>query len=479
MTLLPGRRPGDRRVRIARIRPEVVEVAAHRRARRPIPPPLALVLGFAALIAVGSVLLALPWSSSGGAWTDPVTALFTATSAVCVTGLAVVDTGTYWSPVGQVVVYLLIQLGGLGIATSSTLLLVIAIGRRTGLRDRVLAAESTGSANLGSAVPLLRRVVVFALVAQAIGAAVLAAWRVAQGDGIVDAGWWGVFHAAAAFNNAGFDLSGGFRSLVPYAEEPLVLGTIAALIIVGGLGFAIIADVVAQRNRARRLALETKIVLAGTLTLLVGGALAVAFAEWSNPDTLGALPPAARVMNAAFLSVTSRTAGFNTVDMGALQPLTLFLVIGLMFVGGASGSTAGGVKVNTVGVLLVAVLSVVRGAPSATAFGRRIPHAVVYRSLAVGLLGAGIVFGAALALQIAAPVVAGTSFDAVLFEAVSAFGTVGLSTGITPELPDPARLVLVATMFAGRLGPLTLVLALASRARRVAARPAAESLRIG
>jgi trk system potassium uptake protein len=286
--------------------------------------------------------------------------------------------------------------------------------------------------------------------------------------------WWSLFHAGSAFNNAGFDTNGGFRSLTADAQDPVLLGTIAALIVAGGLGYAIVADVNVRR-RWRRLALETKIVLSSTLVLLVGGTVFIAAAEWTNPATLGALPEGSRILNAAFLSVSARTAGFNSVDMGVLQPQTLFLVIALMFVGGASGSTAGGIKVNSLGVLLVAAISVARGMPSATAFGRRIPHTAVYRALAVTLLGAILVFGSTLLLEIASD----AGFIEVLFEAVSAFGTVGLSTGITPSLSEPALLVLAIAMFAGRLGPLTLVLALAARARPVAIRPAVESLRIG
>jgi trk system potassium uptake protein TrkH len=474
MTLLPGRRPGDRRVRVGRVRPEIVEVAPRRRRRRPIPPPLAVVLGFAALIAVGTVLLALPPASADGSWTNPVTTLFTATSAVCVTGLVVVDTATHWSPFGQLVILALIELGGFGIATSSTLLLVLAIGRRTGLRDRLAVKESTGTRDLGAVMPALRRIAFFTIAVQAVGAAVLYVGRLAAGDDPLASAWWSIFHAGSAFNNAGFDIVGGFRSLVPYNEDPVVLTTIAVLIVLGGLGFAIAADV-GERRGWRRLTLETKIVLVLTAILLVGGAVFVGAAEWDNPATLGSLSPAARAMNAAFLSVSARTAGFNSVDTGLLLPPTLFVVMALMFIGGASGSTAGGIKVNSLGVLVVAVLSVARGNPSAGAFGRRVPHTVVYRALAVATLGVIIVFAGTLAVEIATE----DALVGVLFEAVSAFGTVGLSTGITPGLPEPALLVLVLVMFAGRLGPLTLVVALAARARPVASRPAVESLRIG
>jgi trk system potassium uptake protein TrkH len=474
MTLLPGRRPADRRVRVARVRPEVVEVGPRRRRRRPIPPPLAVAAGFAALIAVGTLLLALPLASAAGSWTSPVAALFTATSAVCVTGLVVVDTGTYWSPFGEIVILGLIQLGGFGIATSATLLLALAIGRRTGLRDRLAVREATGTQELGDVLPALRRIALFTIVVQALGAAVLFASRLAAGEDPLGSAWWGIFHAVAAFNNAGFDIVGGFRSLVPYNQDPVVLGTIAVLIVLGGLGFAIAADVGARRGW-RRLAMETKLVLAATAVLLAAGTVFIAAAEWDNPATLGDLPPAARALNAAFLSVSARTAGFNSVDTGLLLPQSLFLVMALMFVGGASGSTAGGIKVNSLGVLAAAVLSVARGNPSAGAFGRRVPHTVVYRALAVATLGVIIVFAGTLAVEILTE----AALVEVLFESVSAFGTVGLSTGITPNLPEPALLVLVLVMFAGRLGPLTLVLSLSARARPVTSRPAIESLRIG
>ena len=474
MTLLPGRRPGDRRVHIARVRPEVVEVAPRRPLRKPVPPALLVMGGFAALIAIGSALLALPISNAAGTWNDPVIALFTATSAVCVTGLVVVDTATHWSPFGQAVIYVLVQVGGFGIAATSTLLLVLAIGRRSGLRDRLLVQEATGTPGLGAAMPFLRRLAVYTLVAQGVGVAVFLADRLAQGLDPLSAVTWSVFHTAMAFNTAGFDLSGGFRSLTLYAEEPVVLVTTMVLVILGGLGYAILADVGFKR-RWRRFALETKIVVLLSTVLFVGGAAFFIVGEWSNPATLGALPEGARIVNGAFLSVTARSSGFNTVDTAGLEIHTLFVLLALMFIGGASGGTAGGIRVNTLGVLLVAVVSVGRGSPSAQAFGRRIPHAVVYRALAVALLGVLVVFAGALVLEVTAEL----GFIRILFEVISAFGTCGLSLGVSPELDDPGRIVIVLAMYMGRLGPLTLVLALTARARPVAFRPAVESPRIG
>jgi trk system potassium uptake protein TrkH len=267
---------------------------------------------------------------------------------------------------------------------------------------------------------------------------------------------------------------GDFRSLTGYAADPAVLLTIAGLVLLGALGFAIVGDIAAKRSW-QRLALETKVVVTTFAGLVIGGALLIGAFEWNNPATLGALQPADRVVNAIFTSAAARTAGFNTVPISEMLDVSLLILIPLIFIGGASGSTAGGIKVNTFTVLLVAIISTARGIPSATAFGRRIPHVVVYRAMAVALLSVAAVFGVTLALELTG---AGGLIDRA-FEAVSALATVGLTTGLTGTLPPAAQLVLVAAMFAGRLGPLTLVLALTARARPVSHRPAVETLRIG
>ncbi len=446
-----------------------------RRVRRPPSPAAVLIVGFAVVIAIGTVVLMLPQSSADGTWTRPLDALFTATSAVCVTGLVVLDTGTHWSSFGHVVIMALIQVGGFGFMTGSTLLLFLLIGRRTGLRDRILVQASTGVPELGSVTTLVKRIAAFTLIVEGAGAVVLAGAFAADGAPLGRAAWWGVFHSISAFNNAGFDLIGGFRSLTDYADDPWILGPIGVLLVTGGLGYAIVGDAFAKR-RWNRFALETKIVLLTSLALAVGGALAIGIFEWSNPRTLGALPEVQRPLNALFESVTLRTAGFSALDTSGLIEASLFVVMALMFIGGASGSTAGGIKVNTFSILLVAIISTARGLPSAAAFGRRIPHILIYRALSVALLSIAIAFAVGLLLELTAPT---ASFVQVMFESISAFGTVGASTGITPTLPDPARLVAIAAMFMGRLGPLTLVLALTARARPVRSRPAVETMRIG
>ena len=472
-----GRRPGDRRVRVERQRPELITVKAPRRMRKAPSPALSLLGLFAILIAVGTVLLMLPFATASGETTRFLDALFTATSAACVTGLVVLDTATHWSAFGQVVILTLIQLGGFGIMTGSTLLLFLFL-RRTTLRDRILVTESLGGLQLGTVTTIVKRIAIFTLACELVGAVILSISFMAGPEagprwhplGI----WWGIFHSISAFNNAGFDLTGGFRSLIPFRDDWVVLLTVGTLLVLGGLGFAVVGDAVARRRWAR-MALETKLVLATTAALLVGGAILIGFTEWSNPVTLGAMPPEQRFLNAFFESATLRTAGFTALDTGALIDETLFLVMALMFIGGASGSTAGGIKVNTFAVLLIAITSTVRGDPSATAFGRRIQHGIVYRALAVALLAIAWVFVVGLGLSLTT----NATFVQTLFEAVSAFGTVGASTGITPELSDPARVITSIAMFVGRLGPLTLVLALAARAHAVSYRPAVETVRIG
>lgn len=471
-----GRRLGDDRVRIERIRTAEYSATEAPKKRRPLPAPLILILGFAVLIAIGTALLALPAASASGQATPLLDALFTATSAVCVTGLIVVDTGTHWSGFGQVVILALIQIGGFGFMTSSTLLLLLVVRRRTRLRDRVLVQETMGAAELGDVTGLVKRVAIFTLIAEGIGAVVLT--LAYAGDHVAGPHplWFGIFHAVSGFNNAGIDLLGsvGQISLRGLQTDYLMLGTLGTLIMLGGLGYAIVEDVVRHRRWAR-LALETKVVLVATAALVIVGGSALALLEWNNPQTLGALSVEQRIFGAAFESLTLRTAGFSAFDTSALLQPSLFIVMALMFIGGASGSTAGGIKVNTFSVLMIAILSTARGLPSAQAFGRRIEHVVVYRALAVALLSIAFLFAIALALELTTD----ASFVDVLFEAISAFSTNGASRGITAGLSDAAHVVLIMAMFIGRLGPLALVIGLTARRRPVSYRHAVESIRIG
>jgi trk system potassium uptake protein TrkH len=430
------------------------------------------VYGFCGFIALGAAILTLPVASADAHWTPVLDALFTSTSAVCVTGLVVVDTGRYWSTFGQVIILVLVQLGGFGFMTSSTLLLLL-MRREATLRERTLLRESLGSGGIGSAWQLARNIIVFTLVVEAIGALILSIafmGEVEPGQAI----WWGVFHAVSAFNNAGFDLVGGFRSLVPFNQQPQILLPIACLIILGGISYTVIADLL-ERSRLVRLALDSKLVLVTSAALVVLGTAGVLFTERSNPETLGDMSLGPRLLNAVFTAVTPRTAGFNSLDTRAITESGLWVLIALMFVGGAAGSTAGGIKVQTFSLLFCAILSAVRGRSEVEAFGRRVPNPQVLRAVAVAMLALAVVFVVAFALTLTEQ----ARFLYLLFEAFSAFGTVGMSTGITPDLTPASRIIVCLTMFAGRLGPLTLVLALAARERRRVYHWPEEAIRIG
>jgi trk system potassium uptake protein TrkH len=355
--------------------------------------------------------------------------------------------------------------------TSSTLLLLL-IGHRVSLRERVLLREALGGGGLGSVLTLARRVLVFTLICETLGVLLLSARFAAEMDPL-QALWWGVFHSVSAFNNAGFDLVGGYRSLIPYSHDPLVLLTTSTLFVVGATSYTAMEDLVKER-RFVHLTLDTKLVVVTMAGLLVAGTLALLFTERANPETLGGMEPGARLLNAYFQAAT-RTAGFSSVDIGKLTDDGLLVMIGLMFVGGASASTAGGIKVQTFSVLLFAILSVSRGQEEVVAFRRRVPTAQVLRALAVALLAVALVFLMTFSLNL-------TERFATLrvaFEAVSAAATVGLSTGITPDTTPAGRVILIVAMFFGRLGPLTLALALAARERHAPYHWPEETIKIG
>ncbi len=467
------RRPGDRVVRRAVARREAIRLPRPRTPRRPRPIAFRLVIGFALLILVGTVLLSLPIASSDGNRVPFVDALFTATSAVCVTGLVVRDTGTSWSFFGQVVILLLIQLGGFGFATSATLLLAL-LGIRPTLRDRLACGMSLGEPGPGGVVRLLRRLAILTLAIELLGALVLLPSGIAATQSLAHGAWWALFHSVSAFNNAGFDIVGGFRSLTPYRQTPEVLLPVSLLALLGALGFAVLIDVWRERRRSR-LTLDTKVVLTTTSALLLIGTALILLFEWDNPRTLGTINLSVRLLDAFFHAVVARTAGFSTLDVSAMKDETLFTMVGLMFIGGASGSVAGGIKVQAFAVLVLAVWTVLRGRPHVAAFGREIPAEFVFRAMTIALLAVALVFVGSLVLSLSEPF----PLLALWFEATSAFGTVGLSMGITPELHMSSKLLVTATMFIGRLGPLIVALTLAERARPQAVRYARTAVALG
>jgi len=435
------------------------------------PSPLLIVFGFAALIILGTFFLVLPASSQTRLPTPIVDALFTATSAACVTGLVVYDTGSHWSFFGQVVILALIQVGGFGFMTSATFLLLL-LGRRLGLRDRLLISESMGLGRLGGLVKIVMWMAIFVLVSELLGAAIFFA-RFVPEDPLGLAIWKSIFHAISAFNNAGFDIFGDFQSLAAYRDDPVTVLTTAALIFLGSISFMVIVDFATRRD-LEHLSLNSKLVLSVTGALLVLGTMLILVTEYANPATLGSDSFFGKILHAFFQTI-SRTAGFSTISIGLASGYTLFFIMILMFIGGATGSTAGGIKVNSFGILMSTIWSAVRGSEHAVAFGREFTAPQIRRALTL-------VFVSSLCISLVTFILTLTErfdFVSLIFESVSAFGTVGYSTGITPALSTAGKLVITTTMFLGRLLPLSLILILNQRQQRTELRYPREIIRIG
>ena len=440
-------------------------------------------LSFALLIIIGTILLMLP-AAANGPRLAPVDALFTATSATCVTGLVVVDTGSRLSLFGQWVVLVLIQCGGLGIMTFSTVLIMLMTGRFSFIQRSVI--QDTFTHRPDTRLPsLVLHVVIFTLVLEAAGAALL----FLRFSGMYHPGralYFAVFHAISAFCNAGFGLYS--QSLMDFSGDPLVSLTMALLIICGGIGFLVMLELKRvlfrshKARRARRLSVHSKLVLTLTALLLTVGTLGFLLYEWNNSMAGLSLP--AKVMAAFFQSVTARTAGFNTLNFGKMANVTLLFTILLMFIGAASGSTGGGIKVNTLGVLFALSRSRLRGEETTSIFRRTLTAETVGRAISVFVVAVIVIYAATMALTVSE---LGTTIHAesrglfleLLFEVVSAFATVGLSVGVTSKLSTLGKLILVVVMFVGRLGPLSIAVALSGREPRSTIQYAEENVMIG
>jgi trk system potassium uptake protein TrkH len=417
-------------------------------------------LTFLLAIALGTGLLMLPVARAGEGGAPFLTALFTATSAVCVTGLIVQDTPAYWSGLGQGIILALFQVGGLGIMSGATLLGLL-VARRLRLSTRLVAQAETRSLALGDVAGVLWLVLRVTVGVELVTAAVLALrLRHAYREPWDEAIWNGLFLAVSAFSNAGFSTYPD--SLVSFARDPLVLGPVMVAVILGGIGFPVLHDMRRNPLQAARWSLHTKITLLGTGLLLPGGMAVVLAYEWGNPATLGPFGPAGKLLGAAFHSVMTRSGGFNAHDVGEMRPETLAVSYVLMMIGGGSAGTAGGIKVTTFLVLGFVVWAEIRGESDVTSFGRRISRDVQRQALTVALLAVGFVGTATLALLS----ISDLALDDALFETVSAFATVGLSTGVTAELPPAGQTLLIALMFLGRVGTITVATGLALRSRR-------------
>lgn len=422
--------------------------------------PRTVCLGFFALASVGSVLLSLPIASASGQWSQPINAIFIATSAVCVTGLATVDVSTHYSGFGQLIVLLLAQIGGLGYMTANTFLLLL-LGQRFRLREKVALQQAMDLPGIEGAKQLIQSIIGLTLLFELTGTFLLMLQFVPE-FGLSKGVWYALFHSISAFNNAGFSLFSD--SLVGYAHSPLVVGVISLLIISGGIGYKVIMEgFLVIRDSLRKgpgrfwVSLNFKVVTTTTLLLLLGGMLAFLFSEFSNPETLGGEPFGQKLLLAWFQSVTTRTAGFNSIDQGAMTTAGLFITIAFMFVGASPGGTGGGVKTTTMRVLAGCTSAVLQQKDEVICFDRRLPNDLIFKAV-------GVVFGSLVSVIVCTIFLSWFDpempFIDLFFEAVSAYATVGISTGITGSLSVLSKLVIILTMFAGRVGILLLVTAL-------------------
>ena len=416
-----------------------------------------LAIGFALLILTGGLILSLPISSASGEYTNYLDSVFTATSAVCVTGLVTIDTGTHWNTFGKIVIMLLIEIGGLGFMSLATFVAIL-LGKKITLRDRLIMQEAMNAFNIQGLVKMVQYVLGFAVGIQFIGVLLLST------QFIPEFGWkkgifYSVFHSVSSFCNAGFDLFGNFQSVVNYYNNPVVLLTIAGLIIVGGLGFTVLIEIFNFRKR-KRLSTNSKVVLLITTSLVVLGTLFMFIVEYKNPQTIGNMNINDKILNSFFASVSPRTAGFNSVSTDGMTMAGKLMTIILMFIGGSSGSTAGGLKTATFGILVLTVISVLKGREETEAFGRRFSKETVYKAFTLFSVCMMLVITVTMILSITEP---DKLFINLLYEATSAFATVGLTTGVTQDICSISKIVLIITMYLGRVGPLTVILAVINK----------------
>ncbi|MDF2856738.1 MAG: V-type sodium synthase subunit [Neobacillus sp.] len=420
-------------------------------------PPRILVLGFSLIIFIGTVLLTLPSATIDGQGLPIMNAIFTATSATCVTGLVVVDTGTTFTIFGQLVILSMIQVGGLGFMTFATLFALI-LGKRITLRERIVLQESLNILSLDGIVKLVKQIFLFTIVIELMGAMMLST-RFSLDMSLGRAIYFGIFHSISNFNNAGFDLMGEYKSLTNYVADPAVSLTISSLIILGGLGFIVMNELFVYRQ-VKRLSMHTKVVLLTSAILLIIGTIGILVFEFSNDKTLKPLSLIGKVLSSFFQSVSSRTAGANSLAISELNQSSQFLIVFLMFIGASPGSTGGGIKTTTFTTLIGAVWSQIRGKQDVVFFRQRIEYEIIYKAITVTFSGLFLVVLTTMLLTITEQ---GKDFLMLLFEATSAFATVGLSMGVTPDLTPIGKTIIIVAMFAGRVGPLTVAYAVTVR----------------
>ena len=420
-----------------------------------------LAIGFATVILTGGILLSLPISSVSGQYTSLLDTIFTATSAVCVTGLVVLDTGTYWSVFGQWIILILIEIGGLGFMALSTIFALL-LGKRISLRERLVMQEAYNTFSLQGVISHVRYMLFFTLAVQG-GAALILMTQFIPLYGIGTGIYYGIFHAISAFNNAGFDLLGNFTSVTVLNTNKVVLMTLGTLINIGGLGYLVWREIISSirsKKKLKNFSLHSKVVLTISLTLVLFGSLIFLIFEWNNPATMQGMRFSDKIVNSYFSATTPRTAGFNSISNSEMSPAGKLLTMAYMFIGGSPGSTAGGVKTTTLGIVIFTLISVLKGREDVEVYHKKLSQSTVYRAVAVFLLGISIVIMGVMVLSIAE---VGATFEVILYEVLSAFGTVGLTQGITPSLTAVSKVTLTLIMYMGRVGPLTVMLALAGK----------------
>lgn len=436
-------------------------------------------LGFLAVITIGSLLLMMPFSTSSGNWNDPIVALFTSTSAVCVTGLGVVDTGTYFSFWGQLFLLALVQIGGLGYMTTTTFLILL-VGRRFDLRHKMAIQQALDRPGLQETPQVIRSVIATTMIFEITGIFLLMPVFV-RDHGLSQGLWLSIFHSVNSWNNAGFSL---FKdNFIGYQSSALLVSVVTVLIVFGGIGYQVIFEIflwlrdrVQRRKACVRFSLNFKVALSTTIVLLAFGTIAFFFIEWKNPATFGSMNLGEQLLNAWFQSVTPRTAGFNTIDIGKMTTAGLFLTIALMFIGASPGGTGGGIKTTTLRVLTSATKAILQGQEEVILYQREVAISLILKAVGVLIGSVATVLLSTILISLSDPKF---DFIQILFEVVSAFATVGLSTGITANLSVLAKLVLISTMYIGRVGVLLFMAAMLGDPRPTSVRYPEETLLVG
>ncbi|XAM39464.1 Ktr system potassium uptake protein B [Terrisporobacter petrolearius] len=428
-------------------------------------PAQVMVIGFGVVILFGGLILNLPIAAKSGKSVGLLNALFTSTSAVCVTGLVVVDTSTYWNEFGQLVIISLIQIGGLGFMTMATMFSLLT-GKKINLRERLLIQESLNQRDLSGLVKLTRYIIMMTFAIEGTGALLLSMVFIPK-LGLIKGIWYSIFHSISAFCNAGFDLmgpiSGEYSSLMYYVDNSLINLVICGLIILGGIGFPVLLDVI-NNKKYSKLNVHSKIVINTTAILIAIGFLFIFIVEFNNKGSLGGLNMKEKLLSSLFQSVTLRTAGYSTIDLTLLKESTLFLMIILMLIGASPASTGGGLKTTTVATLFLTVKSFILGKEDIEVYQRRISSTTVRKSLGIFFIGVFVALFGTLMLTIVSP---GFSLLESAFEVVSAFATVGLSLGGSPTLTALGKIIIMLLMFSGRVGSLTIFIALLSRSKKI------------